>query len=149
MSSEGPASITAKASTRAEVQLVSCAGDWFWRRFPGGKRQPDGAHCITVTVLLLKGGRREPLSAGSSIPRCDATEETLLAGVVLRELISVYMNPRFVEENLDRVGKTVSRLPEGTPNQEARVAAYCDEAMVGTQRPLTSESLGPPSTRVG
>ena len=51
MSSEGPASITAKASTRAEVQLVSCAGDWFCTRFPGGKRLPDGGtlHYINCT----------------------------------------------------------------------------------------------------
>jgi hypothetical protein len=73
MSSEGPASITVKASTRAD-QLVSCAGDWFGRRFPRGRRLPDGAPCITVTVLLLKGERRQLLSGGSSFPRCDATE---------------------------------------------------------------------------
>ena len=41
------------------------------------------------------------------------------------------------------------RLAVGTLNQEARVAAYCTEAVVGTQRPLIPESFGPPSARVG
>jgi putative transposase len=44
---------TLAVAIRAEAQLVSCAGDWLCRRFPGGKRLPNGALRITVTVLLL------------------------------------------------------------------------------------------------
>ena len=38
---------------RAEVQLVSCAGDCLSRLFPGGKSLPGRVLHITVTVLLL------------------------------------------------------------------------------------------------
>jgi hypothetical protein len=40
-------------ATRAEVQLVSCAGECLSRLFPGGKSLSSVALYITVTVLLL------------------------------------------------------------------------------------------------
>ena len=61
----------------------------------------------------------------------------------------IYTKPRLGEEKLPRVGKMVLRLAAGTPNQEARVAAYCELAVVGSHRPVAPESFGPPSARVG
>src|ERR1017187_6675850 len=61
---------------------------------------------------------------------------------------SVHMNWRFVLAKRPRLGKTVVRLLVSTPNQDARVAKYWSQAVVGIQRPVLTSS-GPPTASEG
>jgi hypothetical protein len=54
-----------------------------------------------------------------------------------------YTNPRLVVAKLPILGKMVDICVALTPNQEARVAAYCTLPVEGTQRPLVPEKSGP------
>src|SRR5687767_1754008 len=62
-------------------------------------------------------------------------------------------NPRFVLVKFPRFGNTAVMSASPSPNQRARVAAYCSTEVVGIQRPraLTplSASSGPPSACCG
>src|ERR1700722_399112 len=69
-----------------------------------------------------------------------------------RERVSIdasYTNPRLLEVKFPMDGNTAGSSAALTPNHWARVAAYCELAVVGTQRPFVSESSGPPSASVG
>jgi len=59
-----------------------------------------------------------------------------------------YTKPRFGVENRPIFGNTVARLPLSTPNQEANVAKYWSQAVVGIQRPVLVSS-GPLTASVG
>jgi hypothetical protein len=60
-----------------------------------------------------------------------------------------YTKPRFVVLKLPMAGSTVGNSAAVTPNHCASVAAYCELAVLGTQRPFEPESSGPPSASVG
>ena len=49
------------------------------------------------------------------------------------------MNPRLLLEKFPIFGKMFNISSSGTPNQRAKVAAYCSFEVVGTQRPRAPE----------
>ena len=55
----------------------------------------------------------------------------------------LYTKPRLLLLKLPMDGSTVGRSAALTPNHCASVAAYCELAVEGTQRPLEPESSGP------
>jgi hypothetical protein len=61
----------------------------------------------------------------------------------------LYTKPRLLLLKLPMEGRIVGRSAAATPNHWARVAAYCELAVEGTQRPLEPESSGPARARVG
>ncbi len=65
------------------------------------------------------------------------------------EVSRAYTNPRLVVLKLLMAGSTVGKSAALTPNHCARVAAYCELAVLGTQRPFEPESSGPPSAKGG